>query len=1815
MKSATRRTGSVNIKLMVKLLLGLAVVGTGVHFLHAYMVERNARSLFERAETLLDAADEQEQQAATAEYEAKGQLLKDATKKRTEATRHLNRYLQLEPDHSEAWELFATTSDKTLTDGRRRRTVYERFSVALRNVEGAWEEALRNNQQEEAEQLLQSVEKLRRRLIEVAMDPRVQQYNQAWTEIETLSKENPEDAQLYFWRGIVLLRLEDEKQDDWQKAAAESFDQALAKDPEMINAYHAMINLIQGHSRDFPYRDYDPSGRESPSAEEVVEGLAQQMVEKGRPQYQAYQTRTIYRQQQSVKAEDEQLRDKYLKAAIADVEEAVKKRQELLQQENTGSETAANTDFDPKKDVTPLLLACEIFRIHAGHALQYGQLEEHNERLAKARQFAKAAKEQVPSNLKSHLLLARTVRQLQNVRGAAERDYAEALNLIREGLDQIPEVNQTATSDEIELRLLLAETMLQAGYWKTVNSENEDRELTAEEVQINERHDQLAEAYQLLKDRGASRDRIAFLQAQELTFQGKWHEASLAWEDLQEKFLGNPQLSLLLNRSLSQCYANMGFTHGQLDALQRAKNLAPLMFSLRVEIAMNLKQLGRIDDALEEIRLTNYGVPGVGRTIADLVILREFEKPLSRRDWEVVYRQLGTALDLLKRAGRHNSLDWTISKIKQFYALVYQADVLFKDDPDKANKIVERVEAEIQQAIQDQPDEPLYWSVLAAVRFWAAGHADEDSRRELELKAIATLDEATQALGDRAAFRATRAEYLTKIAQGDEEIRQTLVKIAALGDDPLPESANPSVHSLGNFELTQLWNGVAMASLQLASMTENAEIKTEAIDQSRKYVERVVAHQPHLIPYRLLLVHVAITQADIISKSARDLISQIKRIQQKPAQQRTPEESERLAKMNEQLSSLRAAASEQFGEIARLARDIRTYEGEDGPNGDYAEALPLLVKYQFSEMLNQAGVADDSSQPNKAELAKAAQLLESAQKRQPEKAILASTLGQIEQLRGNEDAAIDQYLRAVELKDYAPRTMSRLISLLRRRNRNDQIAEITSRIRQREPDRLKTPADSVGFSTSWTDLAVAATTDVNRFEQAKEILDQITEDPDTDFEYHLRVGTINLEKARRAQQVDTTEGIEPHFRKAAELASDKPAVWFSLVGYLLESGKRPAAEQAIEDAETKLQGPARAITLAQLYRAIGQNEKAATEYETALKQSPQNYVILEQALEFYRRTGQADVAEERLKAALSRDGQNPLLHSVAANFYAKTFTLGKTPEAKAERKKLAIIYLDKILDRKDELSQGSTRSARRRKAILVGATRSHQQNNEAVKLIDVNLTDRREIRDLRAKAQILKNQATFQSNRQVIELLEEIAALGQITPTERYNLARMYVIGDDWDNARKHLLILIEENDRQPQYLIEYVNGLIREGDLLSAENEINALANSKPDSIALALLKSALLESRDDQDGAAGVLGDYLRSHKPPAYDQEARRELKKLAQAGSDSFEDLLTKFRDFTTSTQNPAAAKSLAKVEQLHQDQRADLARAEVVRFLVEIDVEVALYIDRMQAVAKSLEKLGAIDEAEGLYHEFVKLSERPDAELTLAAFLGRQGRITEAVDICEAQWGKANPIKVAGISVSLIRKGNAAQDDLNRVNDRIERAVEQNPQSVSLLLHLAALRDYQRRDADAEKIYREILSKDELHLLANNNLAWLLAMRESDNSNHLNEALELVNRAINSRGPLAQFLDTRATIYMKMGEKTDITQAINDLQEAIAVTDNEPAILVNLARAHLMNDDFVEAKKAMLNARRLGLTEEDLHPREHESYRELLDRLRLGGDDN
>jgi tetratricopeptide (TPR) repeat protein len=254
----------------------------------------------------------------------------------------------------------------------------------------------------------------------------------------------------------------------------------------------------------------------------------------------------------------------------------------------------------------------------------------------------------------------------------------------------------------------------------------------------------------------------------------------------------------------------------------------------------------------------------------------------------------------------------------------------------------------------------------------------------------------------------------------------------------------------------------------------------------------------------------------------------------------------------------------------------------------------------------------------------------------------------------------------------------------------------------------------------------------------------------------------------------------------------------------------------------------------------------------------------------------------------------------------------------------------------------------------------------------------------------------------------------------------------------------------------------------------------------------------------------------------------------------------------------------------------------------------------------LSGLGRPAEAESLYRLLTDGPEKTRAEsvIAFASFLACHNRLREALDLCERASSWCPPEVVASVAVGSLRCSEPADADRKRVQSLLDSALGKKPDSVRLLVARGDFLDLCGDYDGAERVYRDLLARDANNLVALNNLAWLLAVRDRKGD----EALGLIEHAIELAGPDGGLLDTEGSVLLALGRPED---AVKKLADAIEQTPTGPRYF-HLAQALEKAGKYGPAGDAWLKAtREMRLSERALHQLERGDFARLRVRFSDG----
>jgi predicted Zn-dependent protease len=215
-----------------------------------------------------------------------------------------------------------------------------------------------------------------------------------------------------------------------------------------------------------------------------------------------------------------------------------------------------------------------------------------------------------------------------------------------------------------------------------------------------------------------------------------------------------------------------------------------------------------------------------------------------------------------------------------------------------------------------------------------------------------------------------------------------------------------------------------------------------------------------------------------------------------------------------------------------------------------------------------------------------------------------------------------------------------------------------------------------------------------------------------------------------------------------------------------------------------------------------------------------------------------------------------------------------------------------------------------------------------------------------------------------------------------------------------------------------------------------------------------------------------------------------------------------------------------------------------------------------------------------------LAASPRSYVALAQCLARQGKLPEAVALCqEAAKADANP-QPAIVAANLLTAHGAGKKDSRQIEPLLTDAVSRHPTNAELLFAVAILRTVQDRTDDAIGLFERLVAAAPKHALGLNNLATLLAEqpgRQGEALKHIDQAIELVGR----QGAL---LDTKGTVLLLEGK---VAEAIVCLEEAVESVAADPRYSFHLAAAYQRIGRTADAKVAFQRALENGLDKQVL----------------------
>jgi tetratricopeptide (TPR) repeat protein len=918
-----------------------------------------------------------------------------------------------------------------------------------------------------------------------------------------------------------------------------------------------------------------------------------------------------------------------------------------------------------------------------------------------------------------------------------------------------------------------------------------------------------------------------------------------------------------------------------------------------------------------------------------------------------------------------------------------------------------------------------------------------------------------------------------------------------------------------------------------------------------------------------------------------------------------------LAKLNPKVRlSLQPLVNLRTAKLVFLKRDYQRYQGAIKDLADMVVSKDIVGKdkdtvpgggttpqaiYEAWMLLGQlhAALALDQSPAALEHRKQAFVAFEEASRLQPGELAPQLAAAEVSKAAGHRDEAINSYRQALAIVNAmkpAPEETRQgiykeLIALLEKQNllqeahryeklSKEQLAEAIARGQEQTAESVELTLRGIGQAIRDGKPAEALTIAERRVQKK----------PGDAWAY------IALGLAQRANMADA-KAVEA-YRKAFETSKAAPTLQMQLAESLLKTGNlsdaaeaekalrglvathapaclrlvallelRNKNDEALAIAESAIKShpkdPLVHIALGTAWWGKKENSKAESAFREAVRLSPDTSAPALALLGFYAGTGQAKLARENLEQILQKAKLSEKEREILrADGLAR---LGDRKEAKvAYGKAVALAKDDPIVQMKwaDFLLAGSdpAETAEGEK-VLRSIMRQHDPAR-------------------RRLAELLVARGGEIEAEEAQRLLEQSpgAAGDPASLFDRFAQARLMVGRGGTENLAKAAGICqkLLDDGKQP----------------LPAARLLLAQIRERQNNLAEARKQYKLLV---DQDHPApiqlAVYVDFLLRNGPAAEADQGIKQLEKLApeKLGTAEFRARWLCDQKRTAEIEplvEGVAGKLQAQVKD-NPGQEAQLARA----------------------VGDLYERIKQYASAERWYRRLVKLS--PEQYGVLAMTVAKQGRIADAIALCNEAAKTDKSVRPALVVCSILVSGWATSQDMNSSEPDLKKALETFKSEPALLAGVANVRLLQNKASEAIELYRQILAQQPKNVEVLNNLATMLA--EQPEPENRKEALKYIDQAIDLAGPQPGLMDTKGMALFYDG-KPD--QAVGVLKLATQTPNPDPRYYFHLAVAYGRLGQLDQGRAALQQARAGDLEHQVLTKMDRQLLAELEKKLGL-----
>jgi tetratricopeptide (TPR) repeat protein len=690
------------------------------------------------------------------------------------------------------------------------------------------------------------------------------------------------------------------------------------------------------------------------------------------------------------------------------------------------------------------------------------------------------------------------------------------------------------------------------------------------------------------------------------------------------------------------------------------------------------------------------------------------------------------------------------------------------------------------------------------------------------------------------------------------------------------------------------------------------------------------------------------------------------------------------------------------------------------------------------------------------------------------------------------------------------------------------------------------------------------------FEQIIACLDQLP-DRTADVERYLSRLEGYLPNSQRLTEVASQRQLDgAHPRRAVEIA-------------------RRAVTQRPQDLAAKL-------WLGRLLLATDQRGEAQAIFEQATKDAPADVRSWHGLFDYYARTGDHQRGAAALDSLATNARANPVeLELMLARGYVRLkdpvqavrhleAAIALAPQRAELHLELARICAEEDRERAKQCLktaiqlQPDLAPARYLLAMLLAAGGSDAELAEAEALLGGSSPIRlatQQLDDRRVQAMLLAQHGGDKGMARAIQILEQLVSERSPSKNDRLLLAQFLersaaatpdplAAAAIVQRAREQLEKLAHGNRVKPSDLSALVTFLLRHDCKSDASDWLDRL-------------ESLIRRQTSGEEAALAQLIELRLQH------------------GSIDRCEPLLERLEKSDRDPLRPL----LVRIRFLHAAGRDDAIEATLEKRATELIQAAVDKIERIRiarAVGDLYTTLNRLAGAERWYRVVVR--EDHEQYSNLALTLLRQGKAREAILLCQAAGENDKTSRPAVILTTVLLQAGGKPEHIALAEEALLAALARFPDDSNLLYGVGMLRIFQDRYDDAITLLSQVIQLSPYHVSALNNLAVVVA----ETPERRDEAIALVERAIEVKGHEPTLLDTKGTILVSRG---DTEVAIPLLEAAARGPTADPRHRFHLAMAYSDSGSTEKAREQFELALRNDLESQILTPTD----RKLIVRLK------